>query len=340
MIENVLSSNVNESVTDCELMVKEKIMPRFVIEESASRDDVFLKTAIMGPSGSGKTYSSLVVATGMAKEFEKKHGRPAKIALADTEKGRGKYYLGEFKYSYIRFDAPYNPESYIELINYCVDKGYDILIIDSTSHEWDGEGGCLELQQKAGGTYQAWSRVSPRHNKFIESIAYSPIHIIATMRGKDQYEVEKDEKGKTTVKKLGMGARQRDGFEYDFTCSLMLDQKTHTVDVEKDTTHCFDNKAAFILTEEDGEQLMKWATSGSGKMPETRRIEPENVSSDDTLMAIKKEIASTCNDLVKTKKITAAKLKTFLKEQAGVDMPNLIEDLSVAQKCLDMLKEM
>ena len=315
-------------------------MARFQIEEVAVRDDVWLKTAIFGPSGAGKTYSALTIATGMANAFEKKKGRKAKILLADTEKGRGKYYSDEFGYSYVRFDAPYNPEAFIELINYAVDQGYDILIIDSASHEWNGEGGCLELQQKAGGTYQAWAKVTPRHNAFIEAIAYSPIHIIATMRGKDQYEVEKDDRGKTTVKKLGVGATQRDGFEYDFTCSFMLDQKSHTVSVEKDTTHCFDSRGAFILTEKDGEKMMEWATSGSGKSPEVRRIQPEDISSDDSLMSIKKEIASICNDLVKSKKITAAKLKTFLKEQTGVDMPNLIEDLGVAQKCLDLLKGM
>ena len=93
------------------------------------------------------------------------------------------------------------------------------------------------------------------------------------MRGKDQYEVEKDNDGKTTVKKLGVGARQRDGFEYDFTCSFMLDQKTHTVDVEKDTTHVFDNRGSFILTEKDGEKIMEWASSGNGKTPEVRKIE-------------------------------------------------------------------
>lgn len=41
---------------------------------------------------------------------------------------------------------------------------------------------------------------------------YSNIHIIATMKGKDQYEVDKDERGRTAVKKLGVGAKQRDGF--------------------------------------------------------------------------------------------------------------------------------
>ena len=116
------------------------------------------------------------------------------------------------------------------------------------------KGGCLELQQQAGGTYQAWGKVTPRHNKFIEAIADSPIHLIATMRGKDQYELEKDEKGKTSVKKLGVGAKQRDGFEYEFTCTFLIDQKTHMAEVQKDNTHIFENETATLLNESYGEK--------------------------------------------------------------------------------------
>lgn len=310
-------------------------IPRFQIEEVASRDDVFLKIAPMGPSGGGKTYTSLVLATGMAKVIQKKKGREAKILLADTEKGRGKYYADEFHFSYVRFDAPYNPEAFIELINYAVEQGYDILIIDSSSHEWDGEGGCLELQQKAGGTYQAWGKVTPRHNKFIEAIAYSPIHIIATMRGKDQYEVEKDERGKTNVKKLGLGARQRDGFEYDFTVSFMLDQKTHTVDIEKDTTHVFDNRASFIITEKDGEKLMEWATSGNGQTPEIRKIEPAQIEED--INDIKKEIVSLCVKLGGQKNET---LMTELKKVVPNGNPNSIKSVEKAKGLLETLRAM
>ena len=310
-------------------------MPRFQIEEVAVRDDVWLKTAIFGPSGAGKTFSGLTIAKGMATAFEKKKGRKARILLADTEKGRGKYYSDEFEYSYVRFDAPYNPEAFIELINYAVDQGYDILIIDSASHEWNGEGGCLELQQRAGGTYQSWAKVTPRHNAFIESIAYSPIHIIATMRGKDQYEIEKDDRGKTTVKKLGVGATQRDGFEYDFTCSFMLDQKTHTVSVEKDTTHCFDNRGAFILTEKDGEKMMEWATSGSGKMPEGKRVEA--VTPEVDLADIKKEIVALCVALGGQKNEA---LMTELKKVVPNGNPNSIRSIDKAKGLLETLKKM
>ena len=140
------------------------------------------------------------------------------------------------KYVIAALDAPYAPEKYVDLIREIVKLNYPILIIDSTSHEWEGKGGALELHQQAGGTYQAWSKVTPRHDKFILEIADSPIHIIATMRGKDQYSME-TEGGRTTVKKLGVGAKQREGVEYEFTVTFLLDQLTNLATQKKDNTH-------------------------------------------------------------------------------------------------------
>lgn len=181
--------------------------------KKAKREKIYTKIALMAPSGGGKTYGALRLATGMAEEIKAQTGKEARILLANTEAKRGYYYADEFDYEIVDMEAPHNPEKYVELIEEAVKAGIDILILDSSSHEWEGKGGCLELQQQAGGTYQSWAKVTPRHQKFINAIADSPIHIIATMRGKDQYEMVKDDKtGKATVQKLGVGAKQRDGF--------------------------------------------------------------------------------------------------------------------------------
>lgn len=236
--------------------------------KKAKREKINVKVALMAPSGGGKTYGALRLATGMANEIEKETGKKAKILMGNTEQKRGYYYANEFDYDIVDIEAPHNPEKYVELINFAVEQGYDILIIDSSSHEWEGKGGCLDLQTQAGGTYQAWSKVTPRHQKFIDAIAESPIHVIATMRGKDQYEATKDEKtGKMSVQKLGVGAKQRDGFEYEFTCTFLIDQKTNTSEVQKDNSHLFENKGAFILSEKDGEELIKWANDGEAPAP-------------------------------------------------------------------------
>lgn len=231
--------------------------------KKAIREKIYTKIALMAPSGGGKTYSALRLATGMANQIKKITKKDARILMGNTEQKRGYYYANEFNYDIVDIEAPHNPEKYVELIDYAVENGYDILIIDSSSHEWEGKGGCLDLQTQAGGTYQSWSKVTPRHNKFIEALTESPIHIIATMRGKDQYEMVKDDKtGKASVQKLGIGAKQRDGFEYEFTCTFLIDQKTNAAEAQKDNTHLFENQGPTILTEKHGEQIIKWANSG------------------------------------------------------------------------------
>jgi len=300
--------------------------------KKAKREKIYVKIALMAPSGGGKTYGSLRLATGMAEEIERENGKKARILLANTEAKRGYYYANEFDYDIVDLDPPHNPEKYVELIDFAVKEGYDILIIDSSSHEWEGKGGCLELHQQAGGTYQSWAKVTPRHNKFINAIADSPIHIIATMRGKDQYEMNKDDKGRTTVQKLGIGAKQRDGFEYEFTCTFLIDQKTNTAEVQKDNTHIFDQEGPTILSENHGVKIMQWANSGEGYTPIVRKPEEDIVDAVvDDLKEIKKQIIELAkaaggpgNDTV----------MNVIKEYVPSGNPNALRDIEKAKELL------
>lgn len=300
----------------------------------AKRELIWVKIALMAPSGGGKTYSALRLAKGMAKEIEKESGKKAKILLANTEQKRGYYYANEFDYDIVDIDAPHEPEKYVDLIDFAVQEGYSILIIDSSSHEWEGKGGCLELQQKAGGTYQAWQKITPRHNNFINSIADSPIHIIATMRGKDQYEMTKDEKGKTSVQKLGIGAKQRDGFEYEFTCTFLLDQKTNTAEVQKDNTHLFEHEGSKLLTEADGARIIQWANDGEGYTPVVRKTDEEiDAEPSNDIDSLKKQIIAKATELGGNKnqqvKDVAAKLGN----------PNALKDIDKLKEYLEALNE-
>lgn len=266
--------------------------------KKAKREKIYAKIALMAPSGGGKTYSALRLATGMAQEIEKESGKKTKILLANTEQKRGYYYANEFDYDIVDIDAPHEPEKYVDLIDFAVQEGYGILIIDSSSHEWEGKGGCLEIHQKAGGQYIHWKSVTPRHNKFINAIADSPIHIIATMRGKDQYEVTKDDRGKASIQKLGVGAKQRDGFEYEFTCTFLLDQKTNTAEAQKDNTHIFDHDGAKILTEGDGAKIIQWANSGEGYTPVVRKTDEEaDAEASSDASTIIKQITAKCKEI-------------------------------------------
>lgn len=314
--------------------------------KKAKREKIYVKVALMSPSGGGKTYSSLRLATGMADEIKKETGKDAKILFANTEQKRGYYYADEFDYDIVDIEPPHHPDVYVELIEFAVSEGYDILIIDSSSHEWEGKGGCLELQQKAGGTYQAWGKVTPLHNRFIAAIADSPIHIIATMRGKDQYEVERDDRGKTSVKKLGVGAKQRDGFEYEFTCTFNIDQATHLATPQKDNTHIFENDPTALLSQAHGEKIIKWANSSDKAFtPVVKKTEPAHATTDgidgeytvdDELPALKKAIIAKCNEKGGQKNV---QLMTVLKSYVASGNPNAIKSADKAKECLAAISE-
>lgn len=309
-------------------------MANFKIQE-AKRELIWTKLALMSPSGGGKTYSSLRLATGMLEELKRlgleKNG---KILMGNTEHARGRYYANEFQYDIVDLEAPYNPEMFVEFIEYAVEQNYPILILDSTSPEWEGKQGCLELQLQAGGTYQAWAKVTPRHDKFIASIADSPIHIIATMRGKDQYEIE-TENNKTSVKKLGVGAKQREGFEYEFTATFLIDQKTNLATPQKDNTHIFEHEGDQILTEKHGIEIIKWANSGEGFTPSLRNATIE--SPNDNLKSLQQQVINKCVELGGSKN---AELMTIVKEFEPSGNTNRIKDVEKLQELLNKLNEL
>ena len=304
----------------------------FVVKK-AKRERIFTKVGLIGPSGGGKTYSALRLATGMANEIQNETGKEARILMLNTEQSRGQYYANEFDYDIIDMEPPHNPERYVEAIDFAVDNGYKILIIDSSSHEWEGEGGCLDLQRQAGSTYQAWAKISPRHQRFVDAIANSPIHIIATMRGKDMYEMTQDEKGKKSIQKLGVGAKQRDNFEYEFTVTFLLDQKTNIAEQQKDNTHIFTGRSGVILSEEHGKKIIQWANSGEGYTPRARQADENPV---EDLASVKKEIISLCTEAGGSKN---ADLMNLLKNHVASGNPNAIKSIDKAKECLEDIKK-
>jgi len=223
----------------------------------AERKQAKLRIGVNAPSGAGKTYSSLLLAYGMTGDW-------SKIALIDTEAGSGELYAHLGDYNVINLEAPYTPERYIEAIKACEDGGMQVIIIDSTSHEWDGKGGCLQINEALanskyrGNTWAAWSETTPRHQKFIEAIITSPVHIITATRNKVETVMTDDKK----VKKVGVKEIQREGFEYELTVNFNIDRDTHYATASKDRTELFTDKDPFIITPDTGKQLMEWAMSG------------------------------------------------------------------------------
>lgn len=219
----------------------------------AERKKTKLRIGLGGPAGSGKTYSALLMASGMA-PWEK-------IAMIDTENGSGELYSHLGPYNVVTITPPFSPESYIEAIKECEKAGMEVIVIDSITHEWDGQGGCLEIVDKLGGKYQDWGKVTPRHKAFIDAILQSQCHIITSVRKKQDYDMVKTPDGRTKVEKLGMKEITREGFEYELTLSFEL-MINHYAKASKDRTGLFMDKPEFIIDSKVGKILNDWANDG------------------------------------------------------------------------------
>jgi hypothetical protein len=143
--------------------------------------------------------------------------------------------------------------------------GYNVLIIDSLSHAWAGQGGLFEEvdKRKAGqkNQFTAWRDVTPQHNSLVDAILQSGCHIIVTMRTKTAYDFEKDQNGRLKPVKVGLAPVQRDGMEYEFTVVLDIEAEKHVATSSKDRTGLFDGKY-FVPTVETGQQLKAWLEQG------------------------------------------------------------------------------
>ncbi|RLA96197.1 MAG: AAA family ATPase [Deltaproteobacteria bacterium] len=230
----------------------------------AQRKKAKLRLGLAGPAGSGKTYSALLIAFGLG----------GKVAMLDTEHGSGELYANLGDYDVATLSPPFSPDRYVKIIREAEKEGYNVLIIDSISHAWAGEGGILEMHDKyaktKGNSFTAWREVTPTHNALVEAMLQSEMHIIATMRSKQEYIMTTDDKGKTAIKKVGMAPIQRDGMEYEFTLFLELSLE-HYAMATKDRTSLFDGRPPFVITVETGKTLLEWLEEGIDPVAESQK---------------------------------------------------------------------
>ncbi|MFC0263378.1 AAA family ATPase [Fontibacter flavus] len=220
----------------------------------AERKQAKIKIGLQGPSGSGKTTSALLLAYGLVGDW-------SKVAVIDSENGSADLYSHLGDYNVLGITAPYTPEKYIQAIHTCYEHGMEAIILDSISHEWEGEGGILDIHSKmAGNSFQNWSKVTPRHNAFVNTILNVPVHVISTIRSKQDY-VMAEKNGKAVPEKVGLKGVTRDGMDYEFTVVFDIDIK-HQARTSKDRTGLFNNTPDFMISAETGDLIRQWCEQG------------------------------------------------------------------------------
>ena len=248
--------------------------------QHAKKEQIFVKALIGGPSGSGKSYSALRVATGIAG----REGEGTKIGYIGTEGMRDKLYANEFDYDLISLEE-YSPDYYEAAIDAFLEAGYKVIIVDSMTHLWNWVQDQVQLTTKGDNTFQAWGKYKKENKKIIEKILLAPAHIIVTGRGKDEYVLEANSRGKMAPRKVGVGVQQDKDIEYEYMVTWMIDQDTHLAEAAKDNTHIFEGKIK-VLDEKAGEALYDWANDGDPvKSPKERAEEVKRIQDEITTKA-------------------------------------------------------
>lgn len=198
------------------------------LRRRASKKNAKLRLWIDAPPGGGKTKTAIITAKLLIGEpFLLPEGVQSRVCVLDTERESAELYADEFTFDVIPI-APghYSPEAFTRALHEA-EMGSDVVILDSTTHEWKW---CLKevdriaKEKFKGNSWSAWSLVRPPHDEFVDAMMGSPCHIIATARSKQATVQEKDERtGKTTVRTLGLEAQQDADMEYAFGVALHMD---------------------------------------------------------------------------------------------------------------------
>jgi hypothetical protein len=290
----------------------------------AERVNSKLRLGLAGPSGSGKTMNALKIANGI--------GGP--VCLIDTERGSGDLYANLYDYSVITLEPPFKPDTLIEAIHAAEKAAFNVIIIDSLSHFWSDEGGILDqadkMQNSGKNRFTLWADLTPQHRRLLNALLNSRKHIIGTMLSKQEYAMETDDKGKNSVKKLGLAPVQREGMEYEFTVFFDISQD-HYAKTTKDRTNMFKDEV-FIMDEVTGQRLLKWLNEGKDDVNALKReILGQLTRLDIPVPADKGEAKESITDAIK--KLTGLALDDeHLKEI--VESMVKIEDKKAAYKAL------
>lgn len=242
----------------------------------ALRENVGLLIGLAGSSGSGKTYSAMRLAAGIAQ------GKP--FAVIDTEAGRAKHYADQFRFDHGDLRPPFRPEAYSEAIAAADAAGYPVVVVDSTSHVWAGDGGVLdwqeeELDRMAGDNWQkreackmaAWIKPKMSHKQMVQKLLQVRAHVILCFRAEEKVEMVK-EQGKTVIRPK-VGVMGLDGWmpvcekslPFELTTSFLLtaDHPGIPKPIKLQEQHRAFFPPGQPITEESGRLIAQWASGGT-----------------------------------------------------------------------------
>lgn len=231
---------------------------------------------IGGVSGSGKTYTALQIARGMV-------SKPSEIGFLDTENKRGSLYAdildGEFMIADLL--PPFSPSRYSQAIKEFQDAGVKVLVIDSVSHEWEGEGGCDDIANapKADGSERKvanWNGAKREHKRFMNTLLQCDMDVVCCLRAREKIKIEKI-KGRDEFIPQGIQPIQEKNFMFELTASILMEDsgKRQTfLKMPSFLIPAFGNGIGYIGVS-TGKAVRQWLNEGEKENPEITRLKSE-----------------------------------------------------------------
>lgn len=240
----------------------------------AVREGARLVIGISGVSGSGKTYTALQMAWGLAK------GNSKKVGLLDAENKRGSLYAdclvgkdGKANPFLIGdLYAPFSPQRYSAAIKEFQEAGVEVLVIDSGSHEWEGEGGCEDIADDGGKTAN-WKKAKREHKKFMNTLLTCDMHIILCLRAREKVKMEKNQNGKIEPQSIGIQPICEKNTLFEMTASFMIHDEGRRREILKcpaDLQPIIGKPDGYLGTRE-GLALRQWVDGAKQLDPEVER---------------------------------------------------------------------
>jgi AAA domain len=231
------------------------------------RESAKLVIGLAAPSGEGKTYSALLLALGLA------GGDAGKVGLLDTENRRGSLYSDIFSKPFMIGDLvpPFSPARYIQAMRQFAAAGVEALVIDSMSHEHEGEGGIEEIAHSAiarGKKVADWIGAKREHKRFMNALLFLPCHVVCCFRAREK----SDFKNGSQPISLGIQPVCEKNVLYEMTASFLLSDKGHHRQEIK-LPECLRPilGSEGYLTADHGQKLRDWA-GGADPVERARNV--------------------------------------------------------------------
>jgi hypothetical protein len=231
---------------------------------TAQREGARVVIGIAGVSGSGKTKTALELAYGMV------GGDGSKVGFLDTENRRGSLYADEYATSpFLVGDliAPFSPERYSDAILEFQAAGVEVLVIDSGSHEWEGQGGCEDIANSIGA--MGWNVAKKKHKAFVNTLLQCNMHIIVCLRAREKT----DFTDKKNPRSLGIQPICEKNFMFELTASMLMDDQG----LRQKSLKCPGDLKLYLAREQgyigraDGHAVRAWVDGAKQLDPEVER---------------------------------------------------------------------